>query len=45
METTVIQNDFPKTNIFFVTNFFISIKLRCYAIFVVVMVTKFNLVL
>ena len=44
MESTVIQNDFPKSNIF-VTIFFMTVKIGFYAIFVVAMVTKFNLVL
>ena len=41
METTVVLNNFPKTNIFFI--FFISVRIGFYTIVVVAMVTKFNL--
>ena len=44
METTVVPNNFPKTNIF-VTILFISVKIGFNTFFVVAMVTKFNSVL
>ena len=44
METTVVPNNFPKTNIF-VTIFFICVKIGFNTFFVVAMVTKFNSVL